>query len=223
MTTPIFLIMMTTMVLNRPTEMPPLEIKEGKFYEANTMQPYNGFYTHFFESTGIVECEGPMKNGLPNNVWTFYYANGKLKTIAEYVDGICIRTLKAWHLTGELKASYDKDSLTYTEWFQDGSVKTIVHYLHGMKQGSSVEYYENGKVKSEYNYYHHHEHGICKEYFESGQVSLIAIYRDGKKSGLWQAFYPDGRLKYQGRFSDDIKTGQWITRNEMGKLTRKTF
>lgn len=204
-----------------PTEIP--ECRDGRFYEAHSEKPYSGYFTRYYPDGRSKESEGKIRDGVMDDLWEFYYANGTLKCEAEYADGIKIRIVKSNYESGEKESEFDETNQTYTVWYKSGQVKSISHYLFGLKQGSCKEWYESGAIKSDYTYYTHHEHGVCKEYFETGQVSLIAVYRDGKKSGFWQAFYLDGKLKFQGRYSEDSKTGKWVTRDPKGKLTKELY
>jgi antitoxin component YwqK of YwqJK toxin-antitoxin module len=204
-----------------PPETP--ECRDGKYYEPHSEKPYSGYFTRHYPDGFSKESEGKVHDGVMDDVWEFYYANGNLRCEAEYADGVRIKILKSNYEGGEKESEFDEARQTYTVWYKSGKIKALNHYLFGLKQGSCQEWYENGALKSDYTYYTHHEHGICKEYYESGQVSLVAVYRDGKRSGFWQAFYPDGKLKFQGRYSEDSKTGKWVTRDGQGKLTRELF
>jgi antitoxin component YwqK of YwqJK toxin-antitoxin module len=213
---------MSTLIAHAaPTE--SVECREGKYYEFHSEKPYSGYFTRYYQDGLKRESEGKVKDGVMNDVWEFYYPNGNLKCEAEFADGIKIKVLKSNYETGEKESEFDELNQTFTTWYKSGRIKSVSHYLYGLKQGSCQEWYESGALKSDYTYYTHHEHGICKEYYESGQVSLIAVYRDGKKSGFWQAFYLDGKLKFQGRYSEDSKTGKWVTRDQKGKLTKELF
>ena len=213
--------MSVLLIQARPAETP--EYRDGMYYEPHSGMPYSGYFTRYYRGGESKESEGKVKDGLMNDVWEFYYPDGNLKCEAEYADGVKIKMLKSNYESGEKESEFDEINQVYTTWYKNGDVRSVSHYLYGLKQGSSKEWYPGGALKADYTYYTHHEHGVCKEYFENGQVSLIAVYRDGKKSGFWQAFYPDGKLKYQGRYSEDSKTGKWVTRDMSGKLTRQTF
>ena len=216
------LLIMTTLLIQAAPPTAP-EFRDGRYYEANSETPFSGYYTRYYNGSNARQSEGKIKDGLMNDAWTFYYANGNLKGTVEYADGVKIKVLNSFYETGEKESEFDENKQVFTTWYKSAKVKSITNYMYGLKEGSSIEWYENGTVKSDYTYYTHHEHGICKEYFENGQVALVAVYRDGKKSGFWQAFYPDGKLKFQGRYSDDFKTGRWVTRDAEGKLTKQAF
>ena len=204
-----------------PPETP--ECRDGKYYEPHSEVPFSGYFTRYYQGGFSKESEGRIRDGVMDDVWEFYYPTGNFKCEAEFANGVKIRTIKSNYETGEKESAFDETTQTYTVWYKSGTVKSISHYLFGLKQGSCKEWYESGAIKSDYTYYTHHEHGVCKEYFETGQVSLIAVYRDGKRSGFWQAFYPDGKLKFQGRYSEDSKTGKWVTRDAKGKLTKELY
>ncbi len=199
------------------------EYRSGLYYESNSDKPYSGYLTKYYPSGSIRESEGKVREGLMDDVWTFYYPDGSQKSVVEYADGIKLKTLKSWYEDHSRESEFDETAQVYSTWYHSGQLKSVTQYLYGLKQGSSREWFENGTLKSDYTYYTHHEHGVCKEYFANGRVALVAVYRDGKKSGFWQAFYPDGKLKYQGRYSDDFKTGKWVTRDSTGKLTRHIY
>lgn len=199
------------------------EYRDGKYYEASTEKPYSGYFQGYFANTTLKQSEGKVREGLMDDVWTFYYANGQVKSELEYADGIKIKTLKSFYETGEVESLFDEQTQVFKTWYKSGKLKSRTQYVYGLKEGDSQEWFESGAIKSEYTYYSHHEHGVCKEYYENGQVALVSVYRDGKRSGYWQAFYPDGKLRYEGRYAEDFKTGKWITRSERGKVTHENF
>ena len=195
-----------------------LEIRDGRYVESGSGRAYSGYYTRCYPGTEIKEAEGRLRNGLMDDLWTFYFPNGNLKSEIEFVDGVKIKTLLSFYENGEKESEFDEDSQVYTTWYANGKLKSFIQYLNGMKEGLSKEWYDDGQLKSEYEYFRHHEHGICKEYYRRGQVALVSVYRDGKKSGFWQAFYPDGKLKFEGRYSEDKKTGKWLETDSSGKM-----
>lgn len=217
------LIVMSFLVFESFAPPATLEIREGIIFEKNSPVPYSGFYTKYYSHISQKECEGELRNGLPDDGWTYYYSNGFMKCEAEFENGVKIKTKRSFYEDGSPESLFDEEKQTYTTWYINGKVKSETHFLQGRKEGFSKEWYPDGQLKSEYIYYHHLEHGICKEYYEGGQLSLVSIYNNGIKSGFWKSYDFTGRLLYQGRYSDGYKVGTWVERNESGKLAKHIY
>lgn len=219
-------ILLAMLAAKAPTTLvnpPAVELKEGKFYESATSKLYTGPYLIIFESTGVTEAKGMLKNGLMDGIWNFYYDNGNLKQTAVYESGRVLRIVNSWYYGGQLASVFNTENEIDTAFYRNCTLKSVTKYSGYTKQGTSVEWYESGSVKKEYVYYDHMANGICRDYYENGRLALLSIYANGQKTGLWEAYFPDGSLKFKGRYSNDFKAGKWFERLENGKLTRTMY
>ena len=54
--------------------------------KSSNKEQLNGHHKELFTNGGL-SGEGRMKNGKRHGKWKFYYQNGVVKAIGEYVDG----------------------------------------------------------------------------------------------------------------------------------------
>jgi antitoxin component YwqK of YwqJK toxin-antitoxin module len=162
-------------------------------------------YTHYYYKTGEIEWEGFCKEGFPHGEWVKFHQNGKIKSIINYY----LNALKG----------------TYTEYFEDGKIKTrgkydyyeapIYSYFYSCKIGQWEYYYSNGKIKSIENYWdgppfeqeiiniedYIIEPGIASnEYFEKVRLLPNGTFDDSKykrnvKHGVWNYWNEEGELE----------------------------
>ena len=64
-------------------------------------------------------------------------------------------------------------SVTSKTYHRDGSIKSQLVYVNGLKNGRYIEYFNNGLIKSE------------------------GSYIDDKKNGKWIGYYENGVIEYK--------------------------
>ena len=90
------------------------------------------------------------------------YENGLLKTYFIYnKDGI---------LDGES-----------VEYYEEGSIESIVHFRNNIVEGLTITYYENGNIDEEVNYKNNKMNGEAKSYDENGKLNGRTIFKDDIK------------------------------------------
>ena len=79
-------------------------------------------------------------------------------------------------------------------WKRDQLVETGV-YKDNKKNGKWTEYYENGKIKSEITYVNDEPNGYAKLYYDTGTPSEEGIWQNYHWVGNYRAFYENGNLR----------------------------
>ncbi|MEP5611300.1 MAG: hypothetical protein ABJP45_03580 [Cyclobacteriaceae bacterium] len=88
-----------------------------------------------------------------------------------------------------------KDGLVKT-FASDGSLKTTITYVKGIKHGKSVLYYGDGQtVQLEMIYQNGERHGISKKYYESGELYAETSYERDLLHGDRKTYYKSGKQK----------------------------
>ena len=65
-----------------------------------------------------------------------------------------------------------------TEYFENGTIKTIGFQKNGIKYGSFYEFFENGKLHKTYTYIDGKKNGEYLEYYSNGALYLKGKYNE---------------------------------------------
>lgn len=78
----------------------------------------------------------------------------------------------------------------------DGSLKTEINYVNGVKHGRSVLYYPDGKtVQLQMPYRNGNRHGTSKKYFKNGELYAETSYERDRLHGIRKIYYRNGKEK----------------------------
>lgn len=131
-----------------------------------------------------IERNYPAPKDNYDGSWEFYYKNGEIQAIGNYIYG---------KLNGDFKSYY-----------KNGQVKSEGHYKNNKRKGFWRFYYENGQIKKKGNYRYGKLRGLFQSYYQNGQLKSEGNFIDiEEKKGLWKFYYENGQLKeehiYQNR------------------------
>ena len=116
---------------------------------------------------------------------------------------------------------FDKTNLngTHIIKYDNGNIKSIIHYKHGVLDGKYEEYnkygdiyitcnYKNGKLEGELIFYYSDGHietkytykndelnGECLKYYLNGNIEEKSYYKNGKLDGEYFEYTEDGKVK----------------------------
>lgn len=173
-------------------------------------------YTEWWEN-GKVKVQGEYNLDLPVGKWTYYYLDGRLKSVEEVVDSTTFvyefylpdsaHTQTIFEGDGELIVSY-----------QTGSLKEYYEYKDGLKHGKFEEYsiygyptltgeFDQGKKSGEWMYAYY-----------TGDKEKIVHFKDDKLHGAYENFYDNGKTKVEGEYNMGLKTGVWTWYTNEGKV-----
>ena len=79
---------------------------------------------------------------------------------------------------------YNKNGLldgNSIEYYEEGSIESIVPYKNNVVEGLVITYYENGNIKEEVNYKNDNMNGEAKSYDENGKLNGRTIFKDDIK------------------------------------------
>ncbi len=143
----------------------------------------SGIERAYIPNNKRIVLEGELKDGKRHGTWTNYYANGIVRDITTYQnglkEGIAITidargdlTSKAYYHQGKLEGEY----LNY-----DGRRITEKRfYNNGLLEGTLTKYYRNGKVMEESPYKNGVRHGLSKWYDQQGNLTIQYEYDNGE-------------------------------------------
>ena len=129
-----------------------------------------------------------------------YYADGQVKVVASYKDGVPEGVRREYNEEGEIeKAIVYKNGIVIGE-----GVMTEM----GEKDGLWKEYYESGKLKAEGNYARDKRVGEWNFYHENGNIEQTGTYDDmGRYNGEWKWYYETGSLLRTESFYEGLADG----------------
>lgn len=125
------------------------------------------------------------------------------RQLVYYENGVAIAT-ETYDAAGALLALEGavKDG-TYTEYYPDGSLKTVKSMLSGKSSGTLKAFYQSGAVQVEAYYMGGVKDGPFKYFTEDGKLLVEAGYRGDKLNGWKKEYGPDGAMTSQSYYLDD--------------------
>lgn len=173
----------------------------------------------------ILIYEGNFKDNVPVGEFKYYHANGKLKSITFFVQGVHEVRTTIFHVN-EKKASEGvfMDQLKHGEWKywdEDGTLITVENYKNGKKHGVWQVYSaETGILLEESNFIDNKLHGTAKTFYIDGVPCTVENFISGQRNGLAESYFIDGKLSIQGIFHEGLKIGVWNYYDQNGKLRK---
>ena len=74
-----------------------------------------------------------------------------------------------------------KQTGEWTQWYDNGQMKSVDHYKDGIQDGEHTGWYTDGKI------------------------AAIGMYKDGKREGVWKRWDPQGFKNWEETYKDDKK------------------
>ncbi len=170
--------------------------------------------------------EGQFKNNIPIGVFKYYHKNGKLKSIAHFLNGPLKVKTTLFHDNGVRAAEgifvdQIKDS-TWNYYNEKGILIKTEAYNKGVKSGKWCTYSsKTGILLEEINYFNDLFHGEYKEYYVNGDIQTIMHYINGKRNGVVESYYGDNILSIKGVYHNNYQTGKWSYYDSNGKLRKE--
>ena len=163
-----------------------------------------GFFTEKIEGSdaelatkkdagGMITEAGIIRNGLKDGVCMTYHPEGKIKTLANYVNG---------KLNG-----------VYLEMSEREQVELKAHYKNDLLHGTYAKY-KYGRPTQELNYKNNELHGPFSEYNDRGKLSKKGSFKDGKQDGILQFFDEEEKLMMEYKYKDGEKVSGGIVEQE---------
>lgn len=119
-------------------------------------------------------------------------------------------------------------------YYNNGNIKSVIHYKDGIKNGDAKLFRENGNVKQELSYFNGKVNGIVSNNDENGKLQEMFTIVDGKREGSTSyfdsastytndVFYTEGRLDIDEKPLTYSKFDEVLSGNEQGdKKNQKT-
>ncbi len=187
------------------------------------------------------------RNGKQHGKWKWFYESGELMKEAMYKHGILDGYTKDYTIQGDLalirkfedgEEILDAPELQKleikTDYYDNGSIKTVASYKNGLPEGVRREYDSLGNITASYIFKEGtiigegiiDEEGIkdgeWEEHYDNGQLRSKGKYLKGKKNGFWSYFHKNGQLEQQGEYNEKGNTeGSWTWYYDNGNVWRE--
>lgn len=191
-----------------------------------------------FHENGSLESEQIYDDkGVEQGQWTFYYDNGRKKTVQNFKDGLTHGPFTLYYRDGTLKRTgnyaddeleglvtfynslgvktrteeYSKGELNgaYITYYPNGQQEYVLNYVNGKVEGNITQYHPNGAIASEISTKDDERSGPFKRYFLNGQLASETMYEAGERNGSYKSFYRNGNLSEEGNYKDDNAIGNY--------------
>lgn len=171
---------------------------------------------------GVLVYEGQFVNDVPQGTFKYYYPNGKLKSVSEFVTGVSKVNVTTYHENGNVASkgtfiNQQKDGKW--KYFNDKNVLlSEENYKLGKKNGAFVTYSVDGYKLKEEMYANDLLNGECKSYYEKEELFTVSHYINGKLNGEMVTYYPGKIPSQKGVYYNGLKTGVWEVYDSKGQM-----
>ncbi|MBO7491796.1 MAG: toxin-antitoxin system YwqK family antitoxin [Bacteroidales bacterium] len=177
---------------------------------------------------GKLAYEGQFRNDVPYGVFSYYHANGTLKSKSEFIEGVHKVHTVMFHTNGK-KASEGMfvDQLKDGRWLYYSNQEVLIseeNYSKGVRNGDWKTYStQTGVLLEERHYLNGHLDGVHKTYYEDGKVCLEERYIEGRQNGRCTAYYPSGKMSSTGELLNGHRIGNWDYYDSNGKIRSTVY
>lgn len=174
---------------------------------------------------GILIYEGQFENDVPKGTFRYYFPNGKLKSVSEFISGVSKVKVVTYHENGNIASEgmfidQQKDGLW--KYYSDKQVVlSEENYKLGQKNGQFITYSVDGYKLQVENFVNGKLDGEFKKYYDKEELFMVQHYINGKLNGETVVYYPGKVVSQKGLYYNNLKTGVWEASDRDGKL-RKT-
>ena len=103
----------------------------------------------------------------------------------------------------------------WTEWYNNGQMKSVSNYDYGTKVGKWTQWHKNGQEKS----VRHYKTYKTQDLFEEIEPDASILNRKDIKICTWTEWYNNGQMKSSCKYKNGIKNKDWFKWNKNGKQT----
>jgi antitoxin component YwqK of YwqJK toxin-antitoxin module len=94
----------------------------------------------------------------------------------------------------------------WTEFQNNGAIKTMMGYVNGLKEGMFIEVNNNGQVIKKCEYHNNLRHGQYME-FEYMSTKEERFYQNDKLEGMVKIYYSGGKIMEEGSYKNGTRHG----------------
>jgi antitoxin component YwqK of YwqJK toxin-antitoxin module/predicted negative regulator of RcsB-dependent stress response len=148
--------------------------------------------SRFYHPNGRVASEGRFdKEGRRQGLWTYYHANGKVRSRDMYTD--------------------DELNGLYVDFYDSGVREDSANFKAGKVNGPYYEHSRSGGLRRMRTFNDEGANGPSERYYQCGSKEYDITLKDGNAEGAVTGYYADGKKEFEGTFAADKRNG--VNRN----------
>ncbi len=150
-------------------------LPNARFYSTIEKTDSGWFRNDYYISTKTLQMSALFKDSLfriHNGMAIYFYANGQLKSIGNYVDG-------------------RKEGL-YLGYHYNGMMEDSAYYKNGKLEGVAISWFPNGFM-SDSSFAKNDSTLVSVRWFDNGNPSDYGYFINKKKQGKWMYFHKNGQ------------------------------
>ncbi len=177
----------------------------------------NGKYQTFF-SSGQMESQGTITNGIYTDQWSFWYENGQLKEVGDYVQGEYF-IKNSWEDSGNTQVVNGNGK--YVAYYENGVEESKGSFLGGLKDGQWIFKNDMDSITSKVNYKNGKANGLVLQYALTGKLYCEGNAIDNLQDGIWKWYFQNGSKESEVNFVDGKKEGVQTFWNESERVVKR--
>ncbi|MGL4596136.1 MAG: energy transducer TonB [Bacteroidia bacterium] len=158
------------------------------FAQAENKKRKNGLVTNYYVGTKDKASQGNYRKHLKEGEWLYWYANGKIQRIVNYVN--------------------DTPQGKFVEYSESGILLREGNYMNGEFDGEFSEYNSKGALQRKCFYKNGELDGLALEYEDD--VLVKQTITENRRVVYEKTFYPTGRNRRVSHYANGEKTGTWL-------------
>lgn len=180
------------------------------------------------DKEGLRVYEGQFKDDTPFGKFTYFYQNGKTRTISIMSDEGRVARTTSWFPNGKLMAkgnylNQQRDSLWQFFSEYDGSLVSEESYVDGKKHGAEKIFFPGKGVAEIIPWVNGVKEGKWEQFYDDGAPKLICSFINGEKEGPLRTFFLNGNLLVSGFYANGHQDSTWIYYDDQGSVTMKEY
>jgi antitoxin component YwqK of YwqJK toxin-antitoxin module len=183
-----------------------------------------GYWKKYDKETLLYE--GLFKDDVPVGIFKYYYADGKLKSTTDFINGTHKVKTQLFHVNGKKSAEGEFiDQQKNGTWYYYSPQEILIkqeNYKNGIPNGLWITFSsETAKKLLEENYDNGVLNGLQIRYYTTGDTMNIIPYINGKRNGFAKTFYTGNIVSSNGLYHNDLYNKTWKYFNDKGEIRKE--
>lgn len=133
-----------------------------------------------------------------------------------------------YYSSGEIKQEYYVNSEgvadgRLTEYFEGGSISSLVDFKDGKQHGWSQFFHKNGTMRKKTYFENGVQQDTLLTFYNDGDVETAFSIRDGKKHGNYVYYFENSKKKEEGIYQNDRLEGEVVSYNNRGQVAARGY
>lgn len=193
--------------------------------DSNKMDKDSNKIGYWVEQAGNNKLKGYYEHNKRTGEWIRYHLNGKVHEKAIYGNGLMNGYDNCWDEYGNVQyeRNYKNDTLNGLDKEYKGSLRSVIFYTMGIKDGIYKIYHDNSNLGEEATFSKGIRTGESKWYFADGKLSTIYMFKKGIPEGPFELFYENGNIQSKGNHKNQEIDGDYEEYYDNGNIKTQGY